>query len=130
MKHVVVWILIPLAAAAGFTWYFVYAANPLTGFWQSAYARQHAAELRSFPHQPGLYTITPAGQGPEQFSTRVFRGPSPASPVPFPSGASLLIVFSEHWSSHGHAEVGTYDIVLGKSGQVVQTSTSGSFSRS
>lgn len=130
MKHVVVWILIPLAAAASFTWYFVYAANPLTTFWQSAYAKQHAAALHRFPRQPGLYTITPAGKGSEQFSTRVFHRGSPGIPIQVPTGGRLVIVFSEQWSFHGHKKVGTYDIVLGKANQVLRTEVSGSFSPS
>lgn len=129
MKHVVVWILIPLAAAAGFTWYFVYAANPLTGFWQSAYAHHHAAQLHRFPHQPGRYTLTLSGKGSEQFSTRVFHSTSTSAPHPFPADARMVVIFQEKWSFHGHARVGTYEIVLGKSNNVLEAKRSGSFSR-
>lgn len=130
MKHVVVWIIIPLAAAAGFTWYFVYAANPLTGFWQSAYAQHHASLLARFPHQPGRYTVIPQGKGSEQFSTQVFHHPMPGTVGSFPHGATLLVVFQEIWSDHGHAERGRYDIVLGSGNQVLQTKITGSFSSS
>lgn len=130
MKHVVVWILIPLAAAAGFTWYFVYAANPLRGFWQSAYAEHHASLLTRFPHQPGRYTVIPQGKSSEQFSTRVFHHPVPGTVGRFPHGATLLVVFQEKWSSHGHPRLGTYDIVLGTANQVLAAKITGSFSSS
>ena len=130
MKHVVVWILIPLAAAAGFTWYFVYAANPLTGFWQTAYAEHHASLLARFPHQPGRYTVIPPHQGQEQFSTQVFHHPVLGATRSFPHGATLLVVFQEKWVLHGNPRLGTYEVVLGTANRVLAAKVTGSFSSS